>query len=71
MTNVIAPVGTAVASMGRRGSQSFDGRREHDEPTAEAALLRRLDPHEPQGQKESSVSTLEASSAQVERPQAK
>ncbi len=39
-----------------------------DEPAAEAALLRRLDPHEPQGWEEPSVPTLEASSAQVERP---
>ncbi len=41
-----------------------------DEPAAGAALLCRLDPHEPQGWEESSVPTLEASSAQVERPQA-
>ena len=38
------------------------------EPGAGAALLCRLDLHEPQGWGESSVPTLEASSAQVERP---
>jgi hypothetical protein len=48
----------------RAGRALDDG----DDPTAGAALLRPLDPHEPQGSGESSVPTLEASSRQVERP---
>jgi len=55
----------------RCGRPFGDGDGDGDKPAAEAALLRRLDPHEPQGWEESSVPTLEASSAQVERPQAK
>jgi hypothetical protein len=33
-----------------------------------SGIAHQLDPHEPQGWEESSVPTLEASSAQVERP---